>query len=371
MKKLVLTGIAFSFAAALSASSALADITIATVGPITGQLAALGEQYKRGAEMAVADINAAGGVNGEKLVLEIGDDACDPKQAVAVANQMASKKVKFVAGHLCSGSSIPASKVYAEEGILQITPASTNPKFTDEGDWNVARVCGRDDAQGLVAGNFLAKHYAGKKVAIIDDKSAYGKGLADATKAAMNAAGLKEVMAESINPGEKDYSALVSKMKDAGIDAVYMGGYHPEGALILKQLREQGSQAQMLSGDSMNNKEFWTIAGDAAKGMIFTFAPEPRAIPEAKDLVAKFKTAGFDPEGYTLYTYAAIQMYAQAAAATKSTDSKTLATWLRAGNEMKTVLGPIKLDKKGDLIGAKYVWYKFDNGSYAEDDSIN
>jgi branched-chain amino acid transport system substrate-binding protein len=370
MKKLVLTGIAFSFAAALSASSALADITIATVGPITGQLAALGEQYKRGAEMAVADINAAGGINGEKLVLEIGDDACDPKQAVAVANQMASKGVKFVAGHLCSGSSIPASKVYEEEGILQITPASTNPKFTDEGGWNVARVCGRDDAQGLVAGNFLAKHYAGKKVAIIDDKSAYGKGLADATKAAMGAAGLKEVMAESINPGEKDYSALVSKMKDAGIDAVYMGGYHPEGALILKQLREQGSQAQMLSGDSMNNKEFWTIAGEAAKGMIFTFAPEPRSIPEAKDLVAKFKAANYDPEGYTLYTYAAIQMYAQAAAATKSTDSKALSAWLRAGNEMKTVLGPIKLDAKGDLIGAKYVWYKFDNGNYAQDDSI-
>jgi branched-chain amino acid transport system substrate-binding protein len=229
MKKLILSGIALSFAAALSASSALADITIATVGPITGSLAALGEQYKRGAEMAVADINAAGGVNGEKLVLEIGDDACDPKQAVAVANQMASKKVKFVAGHLCSGSSIPASKVYEEEGILQITPASTNPKFTDEGGWNVARVCGRDDAQGLVAGNFLSKHYAGKKVALIDDKSAYGKGLADATKAAMNAAGLKETMAESINPGEKDYSALVSKMKDAGIDAVYIGGYHPEG----------------------------------------------------------------------------------------------------------------------------------------------
>ncbi len=370
MKKLVLSGIAISFAAALSASSALADITIATVGPITGQLAALGEQYKQGATAAVADINAAGGINGEKLVLEIGDDACDPKQAVAVANQMASKKVKFVAGHLCSGSSIPASKVYAEEGILQITPASTNPKFTDEGDWNVARVCGRDDAQGLVAGNFLSKHFAGKKVAIIDDKSAYGKGLADATKAAMNAAGLKEAMAESINPGEKDYTALVSKMKEAGIDAIYMGGYHPEGALILKQMREQGSTAQMLGGDSMNNKEFWTIAGDAAKGMIFTFAPEPRNAPAAKDLVAKFKAAGYDPEGYTLYTYAAIQMYAQAAAATKSLDNKTLAAWLRAGNEMKTVLGPIKLDKKGDLIGAKYVWYKFDKGDYAEDDSI-
>jgi branched-chain amino acid transport system substrate-binding protein len=371
MKKIILSGVALGFAAALSATTALADITVATAGPITGQLAALGEQYKQGATMAVNDINAAGGVNGEKLVLELGDDACDPKQAVAVANQLASKGVKFVAGHLCSGSSIPASKVYEEEGILQISPASTNPKFTDEGGWNVARVCGRDDAQGLVAGNFLKAHYDGKKVAIVDDKSAYGKGLADATKAAMEAAGLQAALVESINPGEKDYSALVSKLKDAGIDAIYFGGYHPEGALILKQLREQGSKAQMLSGDSMNNVEFWTIAGQAADGMIFTFAPEPRNFPEAKDIVAKFKAGGYDPEGYTLYTYAAFQMYAQAAAASKSTDNKTLAAWLRAGNVVHTVLGDLKLDAKGDLVGAKYVWYKFHDGNYAEDPSTN
>jgi branched-chain amino acid transport system substrate-binding protein len=371
MKKIILSGIALSFAAALNATTALADITVATAGPITGQLAALGEQYKRGAEAAIKDINAAGGIGGEKLVLEIGDDACDPKQAVAVANQLASKGVKFVAGHLCSGSSIPASKVYEEEGILQITPASTNPKFTDEGGWNVARVCGRDDAQGLVAGTFLAKHFTGKKVAIVDDKSAYGKGLADATNSAMKAAGLEAAMAESINPGEKDYSALVSKMKDAGIEAIYFGGYHPEGALILKQMREQGSKAQMLSGDSMNNVEFWTIAGEAAEGMIFTFAPEPRNFPEAKALVERFKAEGYDPEGYTLYTYAAFQMYQQAAAATGGTDSKKMAEWLRAGNPMKTVLGELKLDAKGDLIGAKYVWYKFSKGGYAEDPSTN
>jgi branched-chain amino acid transport system substrate-binding protein len=371
MKKIILSGIALSFAAALSASTAWADITVATAGPITGGLAALGEQYKRGAEMAVKDINAAGGVNGEQLKLEIGDDACDPKQATAVAEQLAQKGVKFVAGHLCSGSSIPASKVYLDEGILQITPASTNPTFTDEGGWNVARVCGRDDAQGLVAGNFLAKNYAGKKVAIVDDKSAYGKGLADATAAAMKAAGLEAALVESITAGEKDYSAIVSKLKDAGIDAIYFGGYHPEGALILKQLREQGSKAQMVSGDSMNNVEFWTIAGPAADGMIFTFAPEPRNSPDAKDLVAKFKAEGYDPEGYTLYTYAAFQMYAQAAAATKSTDNKTLSAWLRAGNPMKTVLGELKLDAKGDLVGAKYVWYKFHDGKYAEDPSTN
>jgi len=189
MKKIILSGIAMSFAAALSATTALADITVATVGPITGDLAALGEQYKQGATMAVNDINAAGGINGEKLVLEIGDDACVPEQATRVAEQMASKGVKFVAGHLCSGSSIPASKVYAEEGILQISPASTNPKFTDEGSWNVARVCGRDDAQGAVAGAYMAKTYAGKKVAVVDDKSAYGKGLAEAFKASFEKAG--------------------------------------------------------------------------------------------------------------------------------------------------------------------------------------
>ncbi len=371
MKRLILSGIAFSFAAALSASSALADVAIATAGPITGPLAANGEQMKRGAQMAVDDLNKAGGVNGQKLTLEIGDDACDPKQAVAVANQLASKKVVFVAGHFCSSSSIPASKVYAEEGIMQITPASTNPKFTDEGDWNVARTCGRDDAQGAVAGAYLAKHYTGKKVAIIDDKSTYGKGLADETRKAMNAAGLKESVSEEINPGEKDYSALVSKLKDAGVDAIYFGGYHPEAGLILKQLTDQGSTAQMISGDSLADKEFWSIAGEAAaKKMIFTFAPEPRTNPAAKAVVDEFKAAGYDPEGYTLYTYSAIQMWAQAATAVKSTEPKKISEWLRAGNPVKTVLGEMKLDKKGDIVGAKYVWDTFKDGNYTEDASI-
>jgi branched-chain amino acid transport system substrate-binding protein len=371
MKKLMMTGVALGFAALLNASSALADITVATAGPITGQLAALGEQYTHGAQKAVDDINKAGGINGQKLVLEVGDDACDPKQAVNVANQLASKGVQFVAGHLCSGSSIPASKVYEEEGILQITPASTNPKFTDEGGWNVARVCGRDDAQGKVAGDWLAKKYAGKKVAIVDDKSAYGKGLADETRKALNAAGQTEVLNESINAGEKDYSALVSKLKDAGVEAVYFGGYHPEAGLILKQMGEQGLAAKMVSGDSQNNVELWTIAGKAAENMIFTFAPEPRNIPDAKKIVDEFKASGYDPEGYTLYTYAAFQMYAQAATATGGFDNKKIAEWLRAGNKMSTVLGDIVLDAKGDLTNAKYVWYTFKDGNYFEDPSLN
>jgi branched-chain amino acid transport system substrate-binding protein len=370
MKKYLLAGAAVSFAAMMSVAAALADMTIGVAGPITGQYASFGEQLKRGAEMAVADLNAAGGVNGEKVVLEVGDDACDPKQAVAVANQMVSKGIKFMAGHFCSGSSIPASKVYEEEGIVQITPASTNPKFTDEGGWNTHRVCGRDDAQGIVAGNFIAKNFKDKKIAIIDDKSPYGKGLADETRKALNAAGVTEAMNEAYTAGEKDYTALVSKMKEAGIDVVYVGGYHTEGGLILRQMREQGMKAQMISGDAFNTQEFWTITGDAGEGMIFTFAPEPRNFPEAKEVVDKFKAGGYDPEGYTLYAYAAIQAWAQAATATGGADGKKIAEWLRAGNPVKTVLGELSLNEKGDIKDAKYVWYKWSAGKYAEDPSI-
>jgi len=366
MKKLFLSGIALSFAATLAASTAWADIQVGVAGPITGQYAAFGEQMKRGAEMAVKDINAAGGVNGEQLVLNVGDDACDPKQAVAVANQMASKGVIFMDGHFCSGSSIPASKVYAEEGILQISPASTNPAFTDQGDWNTNRVCGRDDAQGKVAGAFLASKYAGKNVAILHDKSAYGKGLADETQKAMNAAGLKEALYEAYTAGEKDYTALVSKLKGANIDAVYVGGYHTEAGLILRQMREQGLQAQLVSGDALVTDEFWSITGDAGEGTIMTFAPDPMKFDTAKAVVEKFKADGYNPEGYTLYTYASMQVFAQAAAAAGSTDPKKVAEKIRSGMEFDTVLGKIKLDSKGDVVDAKYVWYVWDDGKYNE-----
>mgnify|MGYP000291058956 FL=1 len=218
-----------------------ADIVVASAGPMSGDLAVFGEQLKYGAEMWVKDVNAKGGINGEKVVLEIGDDACDPKQAVAVANKLVGMGAVFVAGHFCSGSSIPASQVYSEAGVVQVSPASTNPDFTDKakGD-NVFRVCGRDDQQGEVAGKWIADKYKGKKVAILHDKTAYGKGLADATRKNMKKAGLKEAMYEAYTAGEKDYSALVSKLKSNNIDAVYLGGYHTEGGLIVRQMRVQG-----------------------------------------------------------------------------------------------------------------------------------
>ena len=352
-------------ATALTATAAKADIAVATAGPITGQYATFGEQMKKGMEQAVADINAAGGVLGQKLKIEVGDDACDPKQAVAVANDLAKKGVKFVAGHFCSGSSIPASQVYAEEGILQISPASTNPKLTEQGLKNVFRVCGRDDQQGIIAGKYLLEKYKGKNVAILHDKSAYGKGLADETQKALNAGGQKEKIYEAYTAGEKDYSALVSKLKQEAIDVVYVGGYHTEAGLLARQMKDQGLNAPIVSGDALVTNEYWSITGPAGEGTMMTFGPDPREMPEAKDAVEKFRKAGYEPEGYTLYTYAALQIWAEAAKQANSTDAAKIAEVL-GKNTYNTVIGKIGFDAKGDVTTPAYVWYRWNNGQYAQ-----
>ncbi|WP_373084375.1 branched-chain amino acid ABC transporter substrate-binding protein [Sneathiella sp.] len=364
MKKILLAVSALSMGMMFSTGAALADIKIATAGPMTGQYASFGAQMKAGAEQAVEDINAAGGVNGEMLSLEIGDDACDPKQAVAVANQMVSKGVVFMAGHFCSGSSIPASAVYTEEGIIQISPASTNPKLTDEGGPNVYRVCGRDDQQGKVAGAYLAEESKkGKKIAILQDKTAYGKGLADETKASMEAAGGKSQMYEAYTAGEKDYTALVSKMKQENIDIAYVGGYHTEAGLIVRQMRDQGMKTQLVSGDALVTNEYWSITGDAGEGTLMTFSPDPRKNAGVEDLVEKFRAKGIEPEGYVLYTYAAVQAWAQAATAAKSVDEQAVIKALNTG-EFDTVLGKLSFDDKGDVTLPGYVWYEWKDGKY-------
>jgi branched-chain amino acid transport system substrate-binding protein len=363
MKKLRIAFVTAVLSSAAAVPAANADVLIAVAGPMTGQYASFGEQFKRGAEMAVVDINAAGGVNGEKLQLTIGDDACDPKQAVAVANKFASEGVVFVAGHFCSGSSIPASKVYEEENILQISPGSTNPKLTEEGGPNVFRVCGRDDQQGKVAGDYLADKFKGKKIAILHDKTAYGKGLADETRKQLKARGMSDSMYEAYTAGEKDYSALVSKMKGAGIDVFYLGGYHTEAGLMIRQAREQGYGAQLVSGDALVTDEYWKITGDSGEGTLMTFSPDPRKNPAAAPVVKKFRDTGYEPEGYTLYTYGAIQAWAQAAKKAGSTDTGKVIAALRGG-DFGTVLGNIGFDDKGDVTAPGYVFYVWKNGTY-------
>jgi branched-chain amino acid transport system substrate-binding protein len=370
MKKLWLAGFALGASLALSGvfggAASAQDISVAVAGPMTGGEASFGRQMKNGAEQAVADINAAGGVLGKKLKLEIGDDACDPKQARSVAEKLAGQKVPFVAGHYCSSSSIPASEAYAEGNVLQITPASTNPTFTERKLWNTFRVCGRDDQQGGVAGDFLAKNYKGKNIAIIHDKTTYGKGLADETRKALNKAGVKDKLYESYNKGDKDFSALVSKLKKENIAIVYVGGYHQEAGLILRQMRGQGMNTTLMAGDALADKEFASITGPAGEGVLFTFGPDPRKKATAAAIVKKFKDKNIDPEGYTLYSYAAMQVWSQAAAKAGTTDAKKVAATMK-GSSWETVLGKLAFDAKGDITVIDYVVYKWDKaGNYSE-----
>lgn len=341
------------------------DIVIAVAGPMTGQYAAFGEQMKRGAERAVNDINAKGGINGRKIRLEVGDDSCDPKQAVSVANQLASRGVVFVAGHYCSSTSIPASDVYQQEGLVEISPASTNPALTERGLSNIFRLCGRDDQQGPAAAEFIVKNFPDKRIAIVHDNQAYSKGLADATKTKLNELGIQEVLYDTVTPGERDYSAIVTKLKQAQVDILYYGGYHSEAGLIVRQMREQGMDTRLIAGDALMTQEFWSITGSAGNGTMMSFSPDPRKNPQAADVVQSFRNAGYEPEGYTLYTYATVQVFAEAVANLKTITAPTLVAALRSGN-FDTVLGSLGFDAKGDVKAPGYVFYEWRDGKYAE-----
>ena len=362
MKNVWMTGLVLAAGLAF-AGAANAQVKLGVAGPITGPNAAFGAQLTNGVNQAAEDINAAGGILGQKITVVSGDDVSDPKQGVSVANKFVGDGVKLIVGHFNSGVTIPASEVYQENGALVITPSATNPKLTERGMWNTFRTCGRDDQQGEVAGSYLAKELKGKKIAVVHDKTTYGKGLADETKKAMNAKGVTEVLYEGINAGEKDYSAVVSKIKASGADVVYWGGLHTEGGLIARQMRDQGVSAVMMSGDGITSDEFAQIGGDAVIGTLMTFPPDPRKRPEAAAVVKEFEAKKFNPEAYTLYSYAAVQVIAMAAEQAKSLDAKKIAEVIHAGKPFKTVIGDLAYDKKGDITRPDYVMYVWKKGA--------
>jgi branched-chain amino acid transport system substrate-binding protein len=357
MKTTFMSGLMLAAGLAFAGVAHADDIKIGVAGPLTGPNAAFGAQLQRGAEQAIADINAAGGVNGSKLVLELGDDVSDPKQGVSIANKFVGDGVQFVVGHFNSGVSIPASEVYAENNILEITPSATNPTYTERGLWNVFRTCGRDDQQGAVAGAYIAEHFKGVPVAVIHDKTTYGQGLADETKKALNKAGVTEVVYEGINVGDKDFSALISKLKAAKVGLIYWGGLQTEGGLIARQSGEQGLKAQFFSGDGIVSSDFAAIAGPAAEGVLNTFSPDARKNPASKTAVEELRKAGFEPEAYTMYSYAGVQVIAAGIAKAGSADPQKVAATLKASGPFSTVIGPLSFDSKGDRTTADYVMY--------------
>jgi len=339
------------------ATPACAEIRIGVAGPFSGPNAAFGMQLKNGASLAIADINAAGGILGEKIRVTIGDDVSDPREAVSLANKFAVQGIKFVIGHFNSGTTIPASDVYRENGILMISPAATNPKVTERGLWNVFRTCGRDDQQGAVAADYILKNFSGLRVAIVHDKTTYGQGLAAETRTAMAAGRMAEVLYEGVNVGTKDFSALALKIRAAGADLVYYGGTHVEAALLLRQMRDHGGKATFMGADGITDDDFAAIAGPAAEGTLMTYGPDPRKRPEAASVVAKFRTEKFEPQAYTLYSYAAVEVIRQAADVARSLDPGKIAAAIHSGRAFNTVIGALSYDRRGDVTSPAYVMY--------------
>ena len=337
-----------------------AETLVAVVGAMSGPYGTLGGLMRTGTAQAVRDLNDAGGVNGDTLALEVFDDTCDVEKATAIANQIAGKGVRLVVGHLCSSTSIAAAAVYAQHGVVLISPASSNPKLTDERvGAGIFRIFSRSDQQPQVAADYIVSHFPNGGVAIVHDGTAYGKGLADELKQHLNSAGIQEVMFDAYRVGATDYSDLVAKLRTAEPALVYVGGTHQEAAAIVRAIRDRGIASTFMSGDALATDEYWTLAGSAAQGTLITFPPDARKNPAAENVVAAFREANIEPESYVLYAYAAVQAWAQAATAAGSPEGGPVSASLGTGT-FETVLGTVSFDAKGDvsLPGFKVLEWK-------------
>jgi len=345
---------------------AQAEIKVGIAGPLSGSSLAIGEQQEIGALKAIDHLNDKGGLLGEEIVAISVDDACEPRQAKAVARQLVSEGVIFVVGHLCSACSLAARKIYEEAGIIMISPASTNPKVTDEGGPNIFRVIGRDDQQGTIAGNYLANNHGKSNIAIIHDGQAYGLGLAEFTKSQLNKRGVTEVIFDGYKPDQKDYKSIVDKLVNKKIDVLYAGGYLRDIGIILRQVKKTLPNLRLFSGDGLANIEFLFVAGEVGKGSYFTFGPDMRLKPEAEDVVVAIREEDdYEPDGFTLYSYGAVQAWAQAVKQAGSFKSEAVINALKAGS-FDTVIGKIGFDEKGDVTGiSPFVWYVFGKEDYS------
>ena len=350
---------AIALTGAASYTLAADTIKIGLAGPVTGAVAQYGDMQFIGAQMAIEQINKKGGVNGQQLEGVVYDDACDPKQAVAVANKIVNDEISFVVGHLCSSSTQPASDIYEDEGILMITAASTSPDITSRGYEMIFRTIGLDSLQGPTAGNYIADHVKPKNVAVIHDKQQYGEGIATAVKQTLEEKGVKVSVFEGINAGDKDFSSMISKLKQAGVDFVYYGGYHPELGLLLRQSKEKGLNVRYMGPEGVGNSEISAIAGAASEGMLVTLPKSFDQDPRNQELVEAFKAKKQDPSGpFVFPAYAAVQVIAEGIEKAGSTDTDKVAEALRS-NTFDTPTGNLSFDEKGDLKDFNFVVYEW------------
>lgn len=360
---------ALGLASAALLSTAHAQVKIAMVIPATGPVTQYGDMIKEGVNTAVEQANAAGGINGKKIELVTVDDACEPKQGPVAANRVINDKIHYVVGPVCSGAAIAAAPIYNNEGVVVVTPSATSPALTEGKNYNfIFRTIGRDDQQGPAAAKFIAEKVKPKKVAILHDKQSYGQGIAASVRDDLKKAGINVALFEGINAGDSDYSAVITKLKSAGIDFVYYGGYHPEMGLLLRQAGEQGLKVKMMGPEGVGNPEVNAIAGPAVEGMLLTLPADFSTNPKNAAIVKAFKDKKRDAGGaFQMTSYAAAQVIIDSIKAVGDNPTKVAEHMHKATFE--TSLGPISWNKSGDLKSFDFQifeWHKDGSKSVAK-----
>lgn len=346
--------LAAGIAMAISHGALAEEIKVAVVGAMSGPVAQYGDMEFTGARQAIADINAKGGIKGDKLVAVEYDDACDPKQAVAVANKVINDGIRYVIGHLCSSSTQPASDIYEDEGVIMITPAATNADLTTRGYQMIMRTTGLDSDQGPTAAKYIMATLKPQRIAVVHDKQQYGEGLARSVRDSLQKAGVKPVMFEGITAGDKDFSTLVARLKKENVDFVYFGGYYPEMGQILRQAKQAGLKTRFMGPEGVGNSSLSNIAGAASEGMLVTLPKRYDQVPANKAVVDALKAKKQDPTGpFVWTTYAALQALTTGMERSGGREPEEIVKDLKA-KPVDTVMGPLSWDEKGDLKGFEF-----------------
>ncbi|MGU3536887.1 branched-chain amino acid ABC transporter substrate-binding protein [Methylobacterium sp. A54F] len=322
-------------------------IRIGLSAPLTGPEAAFGQGLRLGAEQAVADLNRAGGVGGRKLALVVADDAGDPKQGLAVARRFAGERIGLVVGPLDSAVAATAAPAYEAAGAVMVTPGATWTPLTARGLWNVFRLGASDAQQAAAAAAFLATRYPGRRIGIVHDRSSFGRALADEVSRGLKARGQPEVAFEGLARGSRDAADIAARLKAAGVDIVYFGGFAPEAGVLVRGLQEASAWVPLVASDAILDKDFPQAAGPGAEGTVMTMPGEPRRLP---DPPRGTKAAPRTPEAEAVaaQAYAAVEVLAQGVDRARSTEGRKVAEALHAGTGLRTVLGEIGFDARGE-----------------------
>ena len=362
-KRILAGGALCAVALGLAAPAFAETIKLGLMCPLTGKWASEGQDMKNIVSLLVDETNAAGGINGKKVELVVEDDAGDPRTAALAAQKLAGAGVVAVIGTYGSAVTEASQNIIAEAGLVHVGTGSTSIRLTEKGLPLFFRTCPRDDAQGAAAAEAIVKG-GFKKVALLHDKSSYAKGLADESRKALEKAGVEIVFYDALTPGERDYTAILTKLKSATPDVVFFTGYYPETGMLLRQKKEMGWDVPMMGGDAANHQDLVKIAGaDAAKGYFFISPPLPQDMDtqEARHFLEAYK-ARYQSVPVSVWAVVAGDAYKviEAALAAGKTDPEDMAQWLKQLKDMPGLTGKLGFDEKGDRVGEFYRSYMVD-----------